>query len=89
MWVKQKDETYIKQETTQVVNLSILKREIEELENQIKELEKELLPYPKGADERLKEAVDMYNEQNVNSILILKQAELSEKLQLLNEITNG
>ena len=60
-WLKQKDETYIKQETTQVVNLSILKREIEELENQIKELEKELLPYPKGADERLKQAVDMYN----------------------------
>lgn len=88
-WIKQSDGTYIKQETTEVVNLDELKQEIQDLEQEINNLEKERLQYPEGADEKMKQAIDMWNEQNIDSELNLLLVELSNKELLLNEIENG
>lgn len=88
-WIKQPDGTYIKQETTEVVNLEQLKQEIKKIEEKIENLEKEKLQYPEGADEKIKQAIDMWNYQNITIEQNILIGELSIKQSILNEIENG
>ena len=88
-WIKLDDNTYAKEaspDPSEIVHLDTLQGEINNLTTQITNLEKELLPYPDGADERLKEAVDIYNEQMVNILLDIQKLELNNKQRLCDEL---
>ena len=88
-WIKLDDNTYAKEaspDPEEIVHLDTLQGEINALATQITNLEKELLPYPDGADERLKEAVDMYNEQIVVQTIDNRKSELEEKQDIYEDL---
>ena len=91
-WIKISEGVYAKEaspDPAEVVRLDDLQKQIAELQSQIDSLNSQLLEYPDGADDRLKEAIDLWNAQNIEPILSLKESELSEKERLLSEIENG
>ena len=91
MWIKLDDNLYAKEASNdpeEIINLIDLENEIKDLQTQIQNLENELLEYPAGADERMKQAIDDWNESNVRREQNMLFGELAEKQSLLNEIKN-
>lgn len=76
------------QDPKRIVSRKRLRLDINALQREINRLERQKLKYPNNASDDMKRAVDDWNKNNIEPIIVLRETELNDKLKILDEI-NG